>query len=280
MNIDFSEADLFQPVKHYLEKNGYIVNGEVHECDLVAQKNDEVVVIELKKSFSLALVFQAVERQKVADAVYVAFAAPLDRDYPKNIKKIMLLLRRLEVGLIVVHLLKHKTRVEIVFHPAPYERQKNKKKRDAVIREASGRVFDENRGGSRSVDSKMTLYRQQAIQIAVYLRFLKKASPSQLIVLGCSKKSNSILTRNFYGWFERQERGVYTLHPEGRKCLKNYQQLNLYYTNEFKEVYKEVKAKQQELKRKVAKKSVKKPVKKTAKKTVKKAAKITEKVKK
>lgn len=240
MKAKISETDLFYPVKEYLEQNGYSVNAEVASCDIVASKDNEVTVIELKTSFSLALVFQVVERLRITDSVYAAFPAPPDRDYPKNIKKIMMLLRRLEVGLIIVHILKHRTRVELVFHPGEYEKRKNRKKQLSIIREVAGRKIDKNIGGSRSTDKKITLYRQKAVQIAVFLKFLKRASPALLVKYGCSKKSSSILNLNHYGWFEKIERGVYTLHPAGKKALKNYPELVEIYTKEFRETKKEI----------------------------------------
>src|SRR6187200_844798 len=60
-----SETSLYGPVKRYLETLGYTVKGEVCGCDLVAIRGDEppvVVIGELKLSFSLDLVLQAVDR--------------------------------------------------------------------------------------------------------------------------------------------------------------------------------------------------------------------------
>jgi hypothetical protein len=59
-----TETSLYRPVKGYLETLGYTVKGEVCGCDLVATRGDEpplVVIGELKLSFSLDLVLQAVE---------------------------------------------------------------------------------------------------------------------------------------------------------------------------------------------------------------------------
>ena len=49
------ETDLYEPVKRYLEHQGYTVNAEVAGCDVTARKDDELVLIELKTSFSTAL---------------------------------------------------------------------------------------------------------------------------------------------------------------------------------------------------------------------------------
>jgi hypothetical protein len=59
------ESDLYPPVKRHLESLGFEVKGEVCGCDLVALSDGEpqlVVIGELKQSFTLELVLQAVDR--------------------------------------------------------------------------------------------------------------------------------------------------------------------------------------------------------------------------
>ena len=68
-----AETDLYAPVKAWLEARGFEVKAEVGAADVVAVKDgEEPVIIELKTSFSLVLLQQAVARQAVTDAVYVA----------------------------------------------------------------------------------------------------------------------------------------------------------------------------------------------------------------
>jgi hypothetical protein len=70
-----SETSLYRPVKRYLETLGFTVKGEVCGCDLVAIRGDEppvVVIGELKLSFSLDLVLQAVDRTYACDEVWLA----------------------------------------------------------------------------------------------------------------------------------------------------------------------------------------------------------------
>jgi hypothetical protein len=88
-----------------------------------------------------------------------------------------------------------------------------------------GRFKDYNTGGTPSTKERITAYKQNAIQIAAYLDRLGQASPSQLRELGTGEKTQSILSRNFYGWFEKVERGIYVLHPHGRACLKKYPEI-------------------------------------------------------
>src|SRR6185369_15956430 len=70
-----TETSLYGPVKRYLETLGYTVKGEVCGCDLVAIRGDEppvVVIGELKLSFSLELLLQAVDRTAACDEVWLA----------------------------------------------------------------------------------------------------------------------------------------------------------------------------------------------------------------
>ena len=69
------ETSLYRPVKRYLETLGFTAEGEVCGCDLVALRGDEppiVVIGELKLSFSLDLVLQAVDRTAACDEVWLA----------------------------------------------------------------------------------------------------------------------------------------------------------------------------------------------------------------
>ena len=66
------ETDLYEPVKTYLEARGYQVKSEVAAADVVARKGDAPpLIVELKTSFSLALLHQACARLALSDDVYV-----------------------------------------------------------------------------------------------------------------------------------------------------------------------------------------------------------------
>src|SRR5258705_12043340 len=69
------ESALYLPVKRFLENLGFTVKGEVGGCDLVALSGDEppiVVIGELKLSFNLELLLQAVYRAGACDEVWLA----------------------------------------------------------------------------------------------------------------------------------------------------------------------------------------------------------------
>jgi len=85
----FKEEDLYDPLRKWLVNNGYDVQAEVQACDVVAIKDDEITVIELKKAFNLKLVYQCMERQKIGKYVYAAPPKKIHerkREYSKNSK--------------------------------------------------------------------------------------------------------------------------------------------------------------------------------------------------
>ena len=229
------ETELFAPVKYYLENQGYEVKGEVLSCDITATKGDELVVVELKTSFTLKLVLQAIRHQEAVDSVYVAVPVPSGKRYPPNFKDVCRLLKRLELGLILVYFLKKRTRVEIALHPVPYKRTRNLRHRRSLIREIDGRYRNFNQGGSRVTDEKITAYKQRAIEIACCLESLGQASPVRLRDMGTAINTRAILADNYYGWFERVSRGVYALHTLGKKALENYPELVEYARKKFLE---------------------------------------------
>ena len=96
------ESDLYQPIKDYLDSLGYDTKGEVKDCDITAIKDDELIVVELKKGFTIELLYQAIERQKIADSVYVAIPLPKRGYKNPHYKDLVTISKRLEVGLIFV----------------------------------------------------------------------------------------------------------------------------------------------------------------------------------
>lgn len=218
------ETDLYAPLRDYLTAQGYTVRAEVKGCDITATKGDALIIIELKRSMTLTLLAQAAQRQRVADSVYVAVPRPPGGAAGRAWKGIRHLLRRLELGLILVSVGSKAPSVEIVFHPVPFARRKQKSVRRALLEEMAGRSGDFNEGGSTR-RKLVTAYRESAIQIACCLERLGSASPRDLRARGCSAKTTSILYDNVYGWFERQGRGVYGLSAKGRKELKGYPEL-------------------------------------------------------
>lgn len=214
------EVDLYPPIRDYLESQGYTVRGEVLGCDITAVKGDELIVIELKRQIALELLIQAAWRQRLTDSVYVA--APRPEAMPaRKWRGIQHLLRRLELGLILVAFSGRKPRVEVAFHPVPFARKKQPSQRRAILREIAGRSADLNPGGSTR-RKLVTAYREQALRIAWYLDCLGPKSPKALRALGACEKTRAILYDNVYGWFARVDRGLYALDAKGRDGLAEF----------------------------------------------------------
>ena len=51
---DFKETDLYEPIRAFLEEEGYQVQAEVKDCDIAAVKDGQLVIVELKKAFNLS----------------------------------------------------------------------------------------------------------------------------------------------------------------------------------------------------------------------------------
>ena len=45
---EFKETDLYEPIRAFLEEEGYQVQAEVKHCDIAAEKDGRLVVVELK----------------------------------------------------------------------------------------------------------------------------------------------------------------------------------------------------------------------------------------
>ncbi len=230
--VKVHETDLYMPIHDYFEALGYNVQGEVKGCDLTAVMGEELVVVELKTSFNLKLLSQAVKRQRAADSVYVAIPLPRGGTRTAGWRDMCILLRRLELGLITVAPDMTEGRVEVRFHPNTFDRLKstrsNKKIRHHIIKETVTRSGHYNTGGS--IKKKLvTAYREQAIHIACCMMKYGQLSPSQLKKLGTSSKTSDILTDNHYGWFIRVSWGVYKLNECAHEYLAGYPELVKHY---------------------------------------------------
>jgi len=208
------EADLSAPVKAFLEAQGYEVKAEIGACDLMAVRGDEPpVVVELKLTFSLALVMQGVARQALFDAVYLA--VPLGpRGWGLRYKEITALCRRLGLGLLAVR----GDVVEAHLDPGPYQPRRNVLRAGRLLREFSRRVGDPNTGGTTGV-KRVTAYRQDALRcLAVLAAGPMKASA--VAAASGAARAAVLMRDDHYGWFEREARGIYRLTPKGRAALQ------------------------------------------------------------
>lgn len=208
------ESDLYAPVKALLEGQGYVVKGEVRGCDVVGVRGDEPpVVVELKRSFGLSLVLQGVDRLALSERVYLAVGK-----WPKPMKAIKKLCRRLGLGLLVVE----GGRAEIALDPAPYQPRLNKHKKGRLLGEHARRVGDPNVGGSTTRVPLMTAYRQEALRCAALLAANGPMAPKAMRAAADVPNAAKILLSDYYGWFERIERGLYGITPKGRSGVAEF----------------------------------------------------------
>ena len=99
------ETALYLPVKRFLENLGFTVKGEVGGCDLVALSGDDppiVVIGELKLSFNLELVLQAVDRAGACDEVWLAAKMSARGKGRESDARYRNLCRRLGFGMLAV----------------------------------------------------------------------------------------------------------------------------------------------------------------------------------
>lgn len=220
----YAEAALYPPVKAFLERQGYEVKGEVRGCDLVARRGDEPpLIVELKLRFNLALVLQGVDRLALTERVYLAVPrlegrARGGRLAPER-PELRKLCRRLGLGLMLVGL--SRNIVEILEEPVPYRPRQAKSRALRLVDEFSRRVGDANIGGAASVPV-VTAYRQDALRCARALAVYGPMRVGALRAMAEVPAAANILQRNVYGWFDRIERGIYGLTPEGDQALSRF----------------------------------------------------------
>lgn len=203
-----SESDLYGPIKDWFEAKGFEVRGEVNHCDLVAKRDKDVIIVELKVKPSLKIIYQAIDRFALTEAVYIGLPGIQGRG--RNFRSFKKVLRRLGVGLLLVHTSTLGHRVEQAFGPTPVRPRSSKRRTAALIKEFDGRGGLDNVGGS-AASPLVTVYREDALLIFAFLEALGSASPKTLRSSGCSLRAGQILRDNHYHWFEKVQRGVYRL---------------------------------------------------------------------
>ncbi|KQY13003.1 hypothetical protein ASE23_21065 [Rhizobium sp. Root73] len=209
------ETALYLPIKGFLEAAGYSVKGEIAGCDLVGLSPDEppvVVICELKLSFNLELMLQAVDRAAASDEVWIAARVSAKGKGRESDGRYRNLCRRLGFGMLSVA---DNGTVDVIVSPQALMPRKNPRKRSRLVTEHKKRKGDPALGGSTR-SPIMTAYRQQALACAAALqagplrpRDLKAITPS----------AATILRGNVYGWFERIDHGVYGLTATGAEAL-------------------------------------------------------------
>jgi hypothetical protein len=223
--VTHAESDLAAPVTAFLAAQGWTVRSEVKDCDVAAVRGGDLLVVELKKAITLALLVQAARRQRLTDTVYLAVPRPGSVwQWRRANRGVLHLLRRLELGLLFVSFDPERDPVEIVLQPRPLARRRRAAARRAVLEEVSQRSADYNTAGSTR-RKLMTAYREQALRIACCLSVHGVLSPRALRTLGTGPKTQAILYDNVYGWFRRVGDGTYRLSAHGARDLRAYPEL-------------------------------------------------------
>ena len=218
--VPILETSLYLPVKRFLEGLGFSVKGEIGSCDLVALPQDGtplVVIGEMKLSFNLELVLQAVDRAAACDEVWLAARASLRGKGRESDSRFRNLCRRLGFGMLAVS---PAGEVEIVVSPVAPMPRKDPRRRSRLVEEHRRRRGDPVAGGGSRAPI-MTAYRQQALACAAAMA----AGPRRPRELRAqAPDAGKILLDNVYGWFARTERGVYALTPAGHEALARWPQ--------------------------------------------------------
>lgn len=217
------ETSLYLPIKGFLEKAGYTVKGEVGGCDLVGLSDGDppvVVICELKLSFNLELILQAVDRAAIADEVWIAARVSAKGKGREADRRYRDLCRRLGIGMLGIADTGEVSMIVGSISPMP---RTNPKRRSRLMREHLKRRGDPTAGGSTRAPI-MTAYRQQALGCALALA----SGPMRVRQVRSSiPDAGKILLANVYGWFERLDRGVYGLTEAGREALQRWPQQDM-----------------------------------------------------
>ncbi|MCO4841753.1 MAG: hypothetical protein KC439_02435 [Yoonia sp.] len=214
------EADLYAPVKAYLQRQGYDVKGEVGAVDVMAvRKGDPAVLVELKLGFTLALFHQGIDRLAVTDLVYVAVPEKAGKAAQRSLKDNVKLARRVGLGVLTVRL--RDGHVTAHADPGGYVPRKQPKSAKRLLKAFDRLKGDPNEGGATR-HGIVTGYRQDALLCA---RFLAVHGPSAGVKVKEWAEvplATRIMADDHYGWFERVSRGVYGLTDAGRKGLADW----------------------------------------------------------
>ena len=211
------ETELYAPVKKLFLSQGFDVKGEVKDIDVIAYHQDVMIGAELKTKVSLKLIYQAIDRQKVLDQVYIAI--PKDAIYQSKslYRNFTHLLKRLEIGLIIVN----GDSAEVIIEAVPFDRNlsrsRYKKRKTMLDKELRLRKNNKNVGGTNG--KKITRYKELVIDIGNYLISNTKASPKEIKEKTGIEKTASILQKNYDGYFQRVERGIYQLTEKGKNDI-------------------------------------------------------------
>ncbi len=238
MPESYKEKDLFPPIHDFFVEQGYAVDGEVKDCDLVAKKEEHYVIVELKLRFQLQLVYQAIDRQRLSEDVYIALPRPVNGQNTKAWKNMLRLLKRLSLGLITVAMDSPIKTVEVVLEPAKSGARKNNRKRSQIEKEFSDRNFRRNIGGTTH-EKILTAYRERSIELLCLFAVGGAKSLKELRAIGKENEYASVLRGNAYDWFVKVDRAVFTLSDTGKDAFHTLPHRDIidHYVTQYEKVF-------------------------------------------
>lgn len=216
------ESDLYCPLKQFLEAQDYEVKGEIRDCDVLALRNGETpIVVELKLSFNLEVLLQAVARLSLTPKVYIGIPRHCGI-LKRRRKQIIKLLKMLGLGLVTIDPDLKSGSVDVLVDPGDYKPRISKRRQELLLGEFMNRIGDPNPGGAEKRKGIMTAYRQRALAIAQFLQQNGPAKASHIAQTLQDPKARDILYRNVYGWFDRVSLGIYQLSPRGKQEIHQW----------------------------------------------------------
>jgi len=214
------EADLYGPVKRFLETQGYKVKGEVGAVDVMALRDKEPpLLVELKLGFTLALFHQGIDRLSVSDLVYVAVPEKDGRAAQKALKDNVKLARRVGLGVLTVRL--RDGHVTAQADPGGYVPRQQPKAAKRLLKAFDRLRGDPNEGGATR-HGIVTGYRQDALLCARFLAVHGPSTGAKVKAWAEVPAATKIMAADHYGWFIRVSRGVYGLTDVGRKGIADW----------------------------------------------------------
>lgn len=217
------ETDLYKPVKDLLVSQGFDVKAEIKDIDILASKADVLCAVELKTKVSLKLIYQAIDRQKIVDQVYIAIPKTSIKQRTSTYRDFIYLLKRLEIGLIIVEDNEAEVCIEAAVYDMEKSRSRYKRRKQQTLKEFKLRKYNKNTGGTNK--KSITRYKEQVIEIASYLIEHKTASPKEIKEYTNILNTASILQKNYDQYFQRVSRGVYKVNEEKIEEILNYKTL-------------------------------------------------------
>ncbi len=230
------EYEMFPMIKSYFESMGYKVNAEVKNCDVTAVRGEELVIVEMKTSLNVTLLYQALERKKITPNVYIAVPKP-KKNFRKSIQKMKELLSKLQVGLLIIDVI-NKACVSYLEPSEDKSQRENKVKKAKIVKEISKREIDENIGGVTKTKI-LTAHKELGIALCVVIEKEGVVTTKTLREkYDFDKDVSKYLYINFYRWYRKVGTATYELSTEGKLLLQNPEYINA--INHFKNKYQEI----------------------------------------